>query len=214
MASIIRRGNSYSVIYNYTTRNNETKQKWETRQTYKEALARKAEIEYQQHTDTFIPPNNQNLSDFMYDFVALYGQKKWGVSMYDSSCSLIDNYINPIIGNLKIKSITPLIADKYIHTLQKTPVATQSRASKPTHITNSTIEKIIKLLRCAFNQAVRWEIIARNPFEYVILPKVAYKKREIWTAETIRIALDNCSNSNLYIAINLAFACSLRLGEI
>ena len=76
------------------------------------------------------------------------------------------------------------------------------------------IEKIIKLLRCAFKQAVRWEIIARNPFDNVILPKTEYAKRDIWTADMIRLALDKCTDSKLYVAMNLSFACSLRMGEI
>ena len=32
--------------------------------------------------------------------------------------------------------------------------------------------------------------------------------------ETIRIALDQCTDSKLYIAMNLVFACSVRMGEI
>ena len=81
-------------------------------------------------------------------------------------------------------------------------------------VTNATIEKIIKLLRCAFKQAVRWELVAKNPFDNVVLPKVEYKKRDIWTADMIRTALDQCTDSKLYVAMNLAFACSLRMGEI
>ena len=79
---------------------------------------------------------------------------------------------------------------------------------------NATIEKIIKLLRCAFKQAVQWELVAKNPFDNVVLPKVEYKKRDIWTADMIRTALDQCTDSKLYVAMNLAFACSLRMGEI
>ena len=41
-----------------------------------------------------------------------------------------------------------------------------------------------------------------------------YKKRDIWTADMIRTALDQCTDSKLYVAMNLAFACSLRMGEI
>ncbi|MFQ8873021.1 MAG: hypothetical protein ACLR7J_10380 [[Ruminococcus] torques] len=63
-------------------------------------------------------------------------------------------------------------------------------------------------------QAVRWELIEKNPFDNVVLPKTEYKKRDIWDAETIRLALDQCTDSKLYIAMNLAFACSLRMGEI
>jgi len=215
MASIIKRKKSYSIVYSYVDEKGETKQKWETWHTYKEAMKRKAEIESQQTTGTFLPPSNQTVSDFLYDFVTLYGEKKWSLSMYDGSCALIANYINPIIGDLEVQSITPRVVDKYIQTLQKTPpVISRNRKPKTQYVTNTTIERINKLLRCAFHQAVRWEIIAKNPFEHTILPKVEYKKRDIWNAEAIRTALDECRDGKLYIAINLAFACSLRMGEI
>lgn len=35
--------------------------------------------------ETFLLPSNQTITEFLlYDFVSLYGEKKWGVSMYDS----------------------------------------------------------------------------------------------------------------------------------
>ena len=137
------------------------------------------------------------------------------MSMYDSQTALIANYINPIIGDMEVQDITTRVVDKYIQTLQKTPsVSRKNRKARTEFVTNSMIEKIIKLLRCAFKQAVRWELIEKNPFDNVVLPKTEYKKRDIWDAETIRLALDQCTDSKLYIAMNLAFACSLRMGEI
>ena len=224
MASIIKRKKNYSIVYNYTDENGETRQKWETRTSYQDALKRKAEVENQQFTGTFLnqqftgtflPPSNQTIAEFLLDFVSLYGEKKWGVSMYDSQNSLIANYINPIIGDMKVQDVTPRVVDKYIQTLQKTPaVNTRTHHAKTDLVTNATIEKIIKLLRCAFKQAVRWELIAKNPFDNVVLPKTEYKKRDIWTADMIRTALDQCTDSKLYVAMNLSFACSLRMGEI
>ena len=215
MASIIKRKKNYSIVYTYVDENGETKQKWETRTSYQEALKRKAEIESQKSSNSFLPPTNQNIAEFLSDFVSLYGEKRWGVSMYDSQNSLISNYINPIIGDLKVQEVTPRVVDKYIQTLQKTPaVSTKMHKAKTQYVTNQTIEKIIKLLRCAFKQAVRWELIAKNPFDNVILPKSEYKKRDIWDAGMIRTALDQCTDSKLYVAMNLSFACSLRMGEI
>ena len=57
-------------------------------------------------------------------------------------------------------------------------------------------------------------MVPKNPFDDVLLPKKEKKVRDIWTVEVIQQALDNCSEGKLFIAINLAFACSLRLGEI
>ena len=215
MASIIKRKKNYSVVYNYTDENGETRQKWETCCSHKAALRRKAEVENQQYTGTFLAPSDQTVSEFLRDFVSLYGEARWGVSMYDSQTALIANYINPIIGDMEVQAITPRAVDGYVKTLQKTRcVSTRCRQAKTEYVTDKTIEKIIKLLRCAFKQAVRWEIIARNPFDNVILPRTEYAKRDIWTADMIRTALDQCTDSKLYVAMNLSFACSLRMGEI
>ena len=48
----------------------------------------------------------------------------------------------------------------------------------------------------------------------MLLPGTEDKKRDIWTAEIIRTALDNCTESKLCIAMNLAVACSMRIGKI
>lgn len=215
MASIIKRKKAYSVIYNYVDENGETRQKWETCHTYKEAQKRKAEIENQQFNGTFLPPKKQTVESFLHDFVQTYGVKKWGVSMYDSNTSIIANYINPILGDIEVQAVTTRVVDQYILQLQKTPaVSRKNRKARTQYVTDKTIVKIIKLLRCAFKQAVRWELIGKNPFDNVVLPETEYKKRDIWDADTIRKALDECTDSKLYIAMNLAFACSLRIGEI
>lgn len=215
MASIIKRKKAYSVVYSYTDERGETKQKWETCHSHKEALKRKAEIENQQFNGTFLPPNKQTVSSFLEDFVRTYGVNKWGVSMYDSNTAIIANYINPVIGDMEVQAVTARVVDQYIQTLKKTPaVSRNNRKARTQYVTDKTIVKIIKVLRCAFKQAVRWELIGKNPFDNVVLPKTEYAKRDIWDADMIRKALDECTDSKLYIAMNLAFACSLRMGEI
>ena len=203
------------MVYSYTDERGETKQKWGTCYSHKEALKRKAEIENQQFNGTFLPPNKTTVSSFLDDFVRTYGVNKWGVSMYDSNTAIIANYINPIIGELEVQAVTARVVDQYVQKLKKTPAVSRgSRKPRTEYVTDKTIVKIIKVLRCAFKQAVRWELIGKNPFDNVVLPKVEYKKRDIWDADTIRKALDECTDSKLYIAMNLAFACLLRMGEI
>lgn len=215
MASIKKRRGSYCVVYNYVNEFGETKQKWETYHSHKDAVARKAEVEHQQTRNTFIAPSTKTVSELMEDFVALYGQRIWSVSTYGTNCAIIENYINPIIGNIPLQAMTTKEADKYIQTLERThPVSKGGRPAKTTYLTPSSIEKIIKLLRCAFRKAVRWEMISKNPFDGCSMPKVEPNKRAIWTSDMIKTALDACTDTKLYLAMNLAFACSMRLGEI
>lgn len=215
MASIKRRRNRYYVVYYYYNEDGDKKQKWESFDTEAEAKHRKAEIEYKQSSHTFIAPNKTTVAAFLEDFVNLYGTKKWSPSTYEANKGIIRNYINPKLGDMLMQDVTPIAADRFISALQKTKCPTyQNRYSKTEYMTPANIARVNKLLRCAFGQAVRWDIIAKNPFENTTLPKVKRKPREIWDAATIRKALDECKDGRLYVAINLAFACSLRIGEI
>ena len=81
-------------------------------------------------------------------------------------------------------------------------------------MTTHIIREIHKLLRNAFNQAVRWELMSRNPVANASLPKEEHKAREIWDAETLFKAIDLCDDENLRLALNLAFTCTLRMGEM
>ena len=68
---------------------------------------------------------------------------------------------------MKVQDITTRVVDKYIQTLQKTPaVNTRTHHAKTEFVTNATIEKITKLLRCAFKQAGRYAIY---PQEFLLL---------------------------------------------
>lgn len=216
MATIIKRKKNYSVVYYYEIESGEKKQKWETFTNRKDANKRKIEIENQQEQGVFVAPISQTLEDFLYDFVNLYGEKKWSISTYDNNVSLIGNYITPIIGKTPIQNINRKFVDQYYNTLKKTkPVMVQNKQPRSEYLPPQTIERIFKLLSCAFRQAVKWELVGKNPFELSdALPKIKYKKRDIWDAETISKALDECRDGKLYVAMNLSFACSMREGEI
>lgn len=215
MASIQKRGKKYAVVYSYEDSDGTKRQKWESYSTKKEATKRKAAVENEINNGTFIPPSSTTVRMFLKDFVELYGTKRWGLSAYTANTGLIENYINPLLGDQIVQDVNRRTVDRFIQRLQKTPpVETPYRHARTEFVTACTIEKIMKLMRCAFHQAVRWDMIGKNPFDDAILPKREKNVRAIWTSDIIRKALDNCSDGKLYVAINLAFACSMRLGEI
>lgn len=82
------------------------------------------------------------------------------------------------------------------------------------YLTAHTVREIHKLLRNAFNQGVKWELMSRNPVLNATLPKEEHKQRDIWTVETLFKALELCDDDMLSLALNLAFSCSLRMGEM
>ena len=81
-------------------------------------------------------------------------------------------------------------------------------------VTEATVNEIHKILRSAFRQAVKWELMEKNPAALATVPKAKRKEREIWTADMLMKALDACDNKMLKIAFHLAFTATLRIGEL
>ena len=75
----------------------------------------------------------------------------------------------------------------------------------------------IHIIRCALNQAIRWEYLdttMRNPASLATLPKIPKVKRKVWSISTFREALKKSDDEILKVTMNIAFSCSLRIGEI
>ena len=218
MASIISRNNRYCVVYSYVDEQGNRKQKWQTFKTLPEAKARKTEIEYNQQLGAFTIPNCTTVSELLTEYVSLYGKAKWSISAYTSNMSLIRHYIEPLLGSVKLKEITARTLEKYYQLLLKTPTVPKmtDRKNKKSSslVTPATIRKVHNLLRSAFNQAEKWDLIEKNPARYATIPKEESRKRDIWDAQTLFKAIDCCKDDRLKLCMNVAFACSLRIGEL
>lgn len=216
MASIVERKGKYCVVYDYKNKEGKTKQKWETYKTLADAKRRKAEVEYRKNMGELIIPHCKTLKELLSEYIALYGKENWSMSTYSSNVSMINNYILPIIGDDKLESINTRFIEKYHQRLLKTPAVVNPATGKKMSefVSPATIRDIHKLLRNCFNQAVKWEIMTKNPAQYATVPKYKSAKREIWTADTLMRALEVCDDDRLKLALNLAFSGSLRLGEL
>lgn len=102
MASIIKRGKTYSVVH-YEGRGKDRHQVWESGLSYTAARSRKAQIEHEEkeknkdegkdHEEI----NEITVSEFIYEFIDKYGTKKWVASTYDGNVGLLENYVHPLI---------------------------------------------------------------------------------------------------------------------
>lgn len=215
MASIVKRKKSYGVMYTYTDESGKRKQKMETFKTMAAAMKRKKEVEYKKIIGTLTVPKCTTMKELLKEYVEMYGKTKWAMSTYSSNISLIDNYINPLIGTKRITDITTRVIEHYYQQLLQTKTVMPTigkRRSK--YVTPQTIRCIHKLLHSCFEQAIKWEMIEKNPTAYASRPKADYAKRDIWTAETLFQALETCQDEHLKLAMHLSFSCSLRLGEV
>lgn len=216
MASIKQRKDKFCVIYHWTDAEGIRRQKWETYNTKAEAMKRKKEIEYRKTVGNFVVPQCKTLKELLDEYVQLYGKEKWAFSTYEGNISLMKNYILPMIGETKLTDLNTYFIEKYYQTLIKTPAVTNPSFGRSLNenVSPGTVADIHKLLRNCFEQAIKWELMENNPCKRASLPKSKKQKREIWTVETLMHALSVCDDEFMKICLHLAFAGSLRIGEL
>lgn len=215
MASIVKRGGSYSVVYMMTV-HGRRKQKWETYRSLDEAEKRKRTLDLCQKVKTRKRSEHiETVEDLMGRYVLLYGQVKWSYSTLQSNCGLIRNYILPLFGAIRLQELSPLVVAELYQDILKYPKFNNSyQKTTEEAISHATLKSIHKLLHSAFEQAVLWEYIPRNPFSKAALPNVTQSKRCFLLPEQILALLERCTEDWLSLAIHLAFAGTLRKGEL
>ena len=214
MAYIRKRKNSYSIVYRVKNVEGIEHQKSKSYATQKEAEKRKKEIEYKQSLGTFVVPKCTRVKELVREYVRIYGDNEWGVSTYDGNIGLINNYILPTIGETPLSEINNHFMEKYYASLLKMPAVKSTRnMDGDKMITAATVHQIHKVLRSCFRQAVKWEMMDKNPAIDATLQKYKAEEREIWTAEMLMQAIDACENKWLKVAFHLAFAATVRIGE-
>lgn len=82
---------------------------------------------------------------------------------------------------MELSDVNTRAIDKYYQGLLKVKsVSTQNRKPNNEYCSVHVVREVHKLLRSAFNQAVKWEMISKNPCLNATLPKEDHTPRHIW----------------------------------
>ncbi len=195
--------------------------------TVEEANLRIAQIELDKSRGELRPPKELLLKaaapkaklvtvrQLMDEFVTHYGLNHWGDSYLSGNLHRIEHYINPYLGDVLLTELTPRDLDIFYDGLQDKPaIILKGHVKTDERISASVIQRIHILLRSALNMAVRWGYISTNPAEHVTPPEYHSKERKVWSAGEALYALECCKDRILRLAMMLALACSMRIGEI
>lgn len=226
MASIVARGKSFAVVYEYTDETGKKKQKWESGFTREAAEVRKSEVEYQQKSQQFIIPNDITVEEFMWKWLPVYAQKKWTFNTYTTNVSLVQNHILPHIGPKKVQEVKRPDIDAMFNKLSKTlkgsykhgvrvrPEPSVDEIFAPLdYLSSTTLKEVFDILRPFFRTAVEYKIIKESP-----LPKEGPKKQDdelnIWDDKMMVEALTILEEEPLlHLAIHCAYVGTMRNGE-
>ena len=113
----------------------------------------------------------------------------------------IEHYIVPYIGKVRLDKLTPLKLQDMLSTV----------AAK---VSPDRANKARRILHTALKQALRWQLIPRNPVEATDPMKHTRKEQQIWTAQETAQFLGASEGHRLYALFYLALSAGLRCGEL
>ena len=217
MASIMKRGDSYSVRYKYKDHSGKPCEGWESFKTRKEAQERKITVEKELLDGTFLVPDTITVEEMLYKWIPIQSTKhKWSPKTYTQSVAMVQNLIVPYIGKRKVQELRTYDIEKFYATLAKTPCGqyihgvkqTLTDKQKKRLLSSTSIHEVHALLKTAFSYAVEWDLIHKIPLPREA-PKANNEERTIWDEKTMLAALQTIENPALHLAVHMSMAMTM-----
>jgi integrase len=123
-------------------------------------------------------------------------------STFSRDKGLAFNHIKPSIGRIKLKNLSA-------HHLQSL-----YRDRLDSGLSGSTVQKIHHVVHKALSQAVRWNLMPRNPADNLKAPTASTKEMNPLSAHEARTLLDTASGDHLEALYVLAVHTGMRRGEL
>ena len=218
----MKRGNTYSVRYNYKDHAGKPCKGWETFKTKAEAQERKITVEKELLDGTFLVPDTMTVEEMLYKWIPIQSSKhKWSPKTYPQSVAMVQNLIVPYIGKRKVQDLRTYDIEQFYATLSQTPCGQYvhgekqelTENQKKRLLSSTSIHEVHTLLKTAFSYAVDWDLIHKSPTPREA-PKINTEERTIWDERTMLAALQTIENPALHLAVHMSMILSLREGEI
>ena len=231
MASIVRKkrkdGYKYYAQYRDPYSSTPNKQQWLPCENKHEAKnlcfdieeANMAGIEFVRSTMSTTSKKELDRTYTVADLLVSYVKKKsaesWEAGTRENILSIIDNYINPFLGDMAVVEVTTHIVQDYYNELPEHKAKGSWKSKKEAkNLSARHVVEIDKILSPAFELACREDTISFNPVKSVELPKQAEFERDQWTEAELKKAFSVCDDLELKVFMGLMSCCTLRSGEL
>jgi integrase len=200
--STYRRGSDGRYVAKYKAEGTKSGYKEEYARTEEEAWAKleKAWLDHKQGILATGP--NQKLGDYLEQWLEDVHKPTIGLSSYVKYRSILDNHIKPKLGMRQIRQVTPQHIQTFYAGLIKSGLS------------SSMVQCMHALLHKAFDNAVLWNLVARNVCDTVAPPRLTTKEIQPLSADQAHILLDAARAQRLETLLILVLATGMRHGEL
>jgi integrase len=149
-----------------------------------------------------VDDKNLTVSDYLDRFLEDVQRGSVRESTYSRDKYLITNHVKPALGRVKLKNLGAMHLQRLY------------REKQDAKLSASTVQKIHHILHKALAQAIRWDLIARNPTDNVKAPTPTSKEMHPLSAHEAHKLLETAQGDRLEALYVLAIHTGMRRGEL
>lgn len=209
--SVQKRGNKWTVVLSLgrDPATGKYRQKWIGGfATKREAQAKLTELLHQMQTGTYVEPTKETVGAYLSRWLET-ARQGLGAKTAERYQELIERHVAPRIGSVLLQKLQPLHLQMLYSDLLES-----GRADGKGGLSAQTVLHVHHLLHRALGQAVKWQLLLRNPADAVEPPKVLRAEQPALDVEQAARLIYALRGTRLYALTLLAAATGLRRGEL
>lgn len=187
------------------------RQKWHSvKGTKRDAQRELARLVHEYNTGAYVEPAKLSVSEYLQKWLADYAQGRVAARTYDRYQEIVRLHLSPALGAMPLSKLQPLhIQAYYTRALKEGRLDGREGGLSP-----QTILHHHRLLHEALEQAVRWQLLNRNPADAVEPPRPERVEMHVLDPAGVSRLLVAAEGTRAYTAILLAVTTGLRRGEL
>jgi integrase len=187
----------------------ERKRRWHSfAGTKREAQVECARLLTELNNGTSVDPSRETVAAFLERWIE-HMQGQVAPRSLERYTELARKNLTPLLGGLALAKLQPAhISAAYAKAL------TSGRRDGKGGLSARTVTHMHRVLREALQQAVRWQLLARNPADAVKPPKVERQQMSVLDTDATAELIEAARETSLFMPIMLGVRCGLRRGEV
>lgn len=185
------------------------KKKYVYGKTRKEVAEKMNEIIGQLRTNTYIEPCKTTLYEYLCMWLENYCRNEVRMTTYVNYETYVYKHIKDNIGGYRLCDLSTIIIQQFYNDKAKNGKLNGSGGLSP-----KTMKNIHDMLHRALDQAVKLDMIAKNPSDFIVLPKRKKPEMRFLTVEEQQKLQEAIKGHRMEMPILLALYTGVRQGEL
>lgn len=162
------------------------------------------------HTGSYVRTSRLTVREYLKRWLADYAKANVSNKTFERYDEIVRIHLVPSLGHHRLSALQPL----HIQSCYSEAMLNGRKDRKEGGLSAQTVLHHHRLLREALQQAVRWQLLARNPADSVEPPRPIRREMAVLTeGQTVEL-LKSLEATRLYVPVLLAVTTGLRRGEI